>query len=54
MPNTKKTQYAQWLSDTATLRASLNPLDKHEQSLYRFIRSVEKQAARVKSDADAG
>lgn len=54
MANTKKSQFTQWLTDTATLRASLRPLDRHEQALYIFLRSVEKQAARVKADGDGG
>lgn len=54
MANSKKSQWNTWLSDTATLRASLKPLDKHEQALYIFLRSVEKQAARVKADGEAG
>lgn len=54
MPNTKKTQFSTWLSDTAVLRASLNLQDKHEGSLYRFLRRVEKEAVRVQSDRDAG
>lgn len=54
MTNTKKSQFATWVSDTAVLRASLNQLDKHEGPLYRFLRQVEKELVRVQSDRDAG
>jgi len=54
VPNSKKTQFTQWLADTATMRASLNQLDQHEGALYRFLRKVEKEAERVKSDRDKG
>jgi hypothetical protein len=54
MPNTKKSQWATWVSDTATLRASLNPTDPHEQALFRFLRQVEKELVRVQSDRDKG
>lgn len=54
MPNTKKSQWATWLGQTQTLRASLNPLDPNELALYKFLRNIEKTAVRVDSDRDKG
>lgn len=54
MPNTKKAEFNTWVTDTAVLRDSLNPLDDNENALYQFLRQVEKELPRVQSDRDAG
>lgn len=54
MPNSKKAQWATWLADTETLRASLDTADTNEQALARFLRGVLRDAERVESDADRG
>lgn len=54
MANSKKSQWATWVADTETLRASLNKMDPNEQALERFLRNIQKTAVRVASDRDKG